>query len=264
MQSRMIGSVMLAAAVLPAAAVFSADQPAAAKPAAGQPCAADLGDGVKMEFVWVDALKMWVGKYEVTNGEYRKKEAKHDSKSYQDHSLNGDRQPAVNLTPAAMQKYAEWLTAREKKAGRLPADCRYRLPTDEEWMAFAQCGDGRAYPWGDNWPPVSGKAGNYDDYLRTLDRGMTSPKHTLPRSYKDGFAASCEVEKSWANPWGLFGVGGNVWEAVTDAQGAPTKFRGASWDDFRKGAMQIEEAQGTASSCGDIYGFRLVLGPLKK
>ncbi len=260
MRKGMIGSVFLAAAWWPAALVFSAEQPAATQPAEGQPCAVDLGAGVKMEFVWLDALKMWVGKYEVTNGEYRKKEPTHDSKAYQGHSLNGDRQPAVNLSPAAMQQYAAWLTEREKIAGRLPAGCRYRLPTAAEWTIFAQCGDGRAYPWGDNWPPVSGRAGNYDDYLRTLDRGPLNPKRDLPRAYQDGSAASCEVEKSWANPWGLFGVGGNVWEAVTNERDEPMASKGGSWDDFRIGKLGIAATQGGPSVQGDIYGFRLVLG----
>ncbi len=32
-----------------------------------------------MEFVWIPQMEMWVGKYEVTNEEYRKKEPEHDS-----------------------------------------------------------------------------------------------------------------------------------------------------------------------------------------
>lgn len=50
-----------------------------------------------MAFVWIPSLKIWVGKYEVTNGEYRKMKPSHDSKAYEGHSLNGDRQPVVYM-----------------------------------------------------------------------------------------------------------------------------------------------------------------------
>lgn len=48
-----------------------------------------------MEFVWIPAMNIWVGKYEVTNAEYRKKDPGHDSGSYEGHTLNQDRQPVV-------------------------------------------------------------------------------------------------------------------------------------------------------------------------
>ena len=46
-----------------------------------------------MEFVWIEQMGLWVGKFEVTNGEYRRKEPRHDSRSYGSRSLNHDRQP---------------------------------------------------------------------------------------------------------------------------------------------------------------------------
>ena len=47
---------------------------------------------------------------------------------------------------------------RSRSAMRLPYGMTYRLPGGDEWLKFAQCGDGRTYPWGDHWPP---KFGNY-------------------------------------------------------------------------------------------------------
>ena len=68
-----------------------------------------------MEFVWIEALKMWVGKYEVTNAEYRKKEAGHNSKEFSGHSLNGDRQPVVNVNFDDAKAYAEWMTQQDRR-----------------------------------------------------------------------------------------------------------------------------------------------------
>lgn len=62
------------------AAFTQAQEPGTAKPPIpGKPMAVDLGAEVTMEFVWVEPLKMWVGKYEVTNGEMRRFIPKWDS-----------------------------------------------------------------------------------------------------------------------------------------------------------------------------------------
>jgi len=73
-----------------------------------------------MEFVWIPQLDIWAGKHEVTNAEYRRKEPGHDSRSYEEHSLNGDRQPAVYVNYDDGNAYAAWLTERDRAAGRLP------------------------------------------------------------------------------------------------------------------------------------------------
>ena len=150
---------------------------------------------IGMEFVWIGALDIWVGKYEVTNEEYRKFKPDHDSKSYETYSLNGDRQPVVYVNYEDATAYVKWLTERERKAGRLPPGYCYRLPSDDEWTAFCQCGDNREYPWGNSMPPKYGNYNQMDDY-------------------NDGFPVTCPVEKSGKNDWGLYGVGGNACECT--------------------------------------------------
>lgn len=83
------------------------------KPAAGEPW---TSPAVGMAFVWVPALKLWVGKYEVTNGEYRKQTPNHDSRVYiyKWMSLNGDRQPVVYASFDDAVVYAAWLTEQDK------------------------------------------------------------------------------------------------------------------------------------------------------
>jgi formylglycine-generating enzyme required for sulfatase activity len=206
------------------------------QPAEGKPWTSPAAG---MEFVWIPVLKIWVGKYEVTNSEYRKKEKAHDSKDYQGNSLYGERQPVVYVNFDDAVAYAAWLTERDKaQLGGL----RYRVPSEAEWMVFAQCGDGREYPWGNSMPP---KYGNY---------GKTS-------GYDDGYAVSIPVEKSARNDWGLYGVGGNVWECcATGASGSSFgAWRGASWYCDFSGNLRCACRILVGSARDNDDGFRLVV-----
>jgi len=212
-----------------------------------------------MEFVWVAPLKLWVGKYEVTNGEYRVKEPGHDSGDFSGRSLNGDRQPVVFVTFADAQAYAEWLTERERQAGRLPDGLRYRLPTNPEWLTYAQCGDGRTYPWGNEWPP---RYGNFTGEEMITPQGLGLG---ILVGYRDGHPVSCPVEDSGVNEWGLYGVGGNAWEVCAsgvDAKPSFAAWRGAAWSYSNQGNMRCDylyvSRGGSRGRCG--CGFRLLLG----
>lgn len=205
-----------------------------------------------MEFVWIAPMNMWVGKYEVTNGEYRKKEPRHDSKSHDSHILNGDRQPVVYVNFDDAKAYAAWLTERDKA---LLGDMRYRLPSEQEFMTYAQCGDGRQYPWGNNWPPLSGQAGNYQGQ----EVAGSGKKIT---GYNDGHPVSCDVEKSWKNSWRLYGVGGNVWEvcASDSSGGSFGAWRGAALDCNDQGTLRCSYRLDYGGSIRyHFIGFRLVL-----
>ena len=211
-----------------------------------------------MEFIWVPALNLWVGKYEVTNGEYRKHDKSHSTSCSGDVDIDGDRQPVANVAFRDAKDFAEWLTDGDKE--RL--FCRqYRLPTDDEWTIYAQCGDGRKYPWGNSMPPLFG---NYADkaYGKTID-DRSARKQAVIIDYDDRYVASCDVRKSGANPWGLYGVGGNVWECCAkDAQGNTFgSYRGASWMDNNEAKFECSN-RGLYNLCearSMLTGFRLVL-----
>jgi serine/threonine protein kinase len=204
-----------------------------------------------MEFVWIPALKIWVGKYEVTNGEYRKKETAFDSKDYKGNSLNGDRQPVVYVNFDDAVAYAAWLTERDKAQ---LGDMRYRVISEAEWLVCAQCGDGREYPWGRSMPP---KYGNYSDSAAKSALGFT-----VIQGYTDGHAVACDVEKSDKNDWGLYGIGGNVWEGcASDVSGSSFgAWRGASCGSYSPDYLlcAFRVADGGAKRYG-TYGFRVVL-----
>ncbi|MBT3287757.1 MAG: hypothetical protein HN380_10465, partial [Victivallales bacterium] len=81
--------------------------------------------------------------------------------------------------------------------------------------------------------------------------------------YRDGHIVSCDVEESWANPWGLYGVGGNAYEccaADTKPKQAFGDWRGGCWYFSARSYLTCAAGiDGVASSRGYYNGFRLVL-----
>ena len=209
-----------------------------------------------MVFVWIEPLGIWVGETEVANALYRKKVADHDSGQYLGHSLNGERQPAAFVNFGQARAYAEWLSEQEKPE---LGGARYRLPSEEEWETFARCGDGREYPWGNDLPPPGGAAGNYRD--EAYARAFGTDLHI--EGYEDGHAATAPVEELWANPWGLRGVGGNVWEACAEDSSGESfgAWRGGSWHGpYQTDSLRIAHRAATrAGYRSNVGGFRLVL-----
>ena len=166
--------------------------------------------------------------------------------------------PVVNVSWEDARKFATWLTEKERREGRLTAQQGYRLPTDVEWSRAvglaSESGttpeqrDGKikdVCPWGTQWPPPLG-AGNYDRSLNTDSFEYTSP-----------------VASFAANQFGLFDLGGNVWEWCEDfydgSSGARV-LRGASWRNRVRGALLSSRRDNdSADDRRDCCGFRLVL-----
>ncbi len=206
-----------------------------------------------MEFVWVKELELWVGKYEVTNGEYRRYNPRHTSLEDRGGSLDGDRQPVVYVSFEDAKAYAEWMSEKERWSAK---KYQYRVISEKEWLACARCGTDREFPWGSKKQPTRGNYADLAAVSRYTDWRVID-------GYNDGFAVSCPVERSGENEWGLFGIGGNVSEACASRSSGSSfgAWRGASWLSLSTDSLKCDQREtvGGAQSRNKAGGFRLVL-----
>jgi formylglycine-generating enzyme required for sulfatase activity len=116
------------------------------------------------------------------------------------------------------------------------------------------------YPWGDEWPP-KGKAGNYGDMTF---HGKFPNLTEWIEGYTDGFATTAQVGGFAPNSFGIYDLGGNVWEWCEDlfAPGGPYRvLRGASWHECDYRTLRSSHRRAAApGSRGNGDGFRCVIG----
>ena len=160
---------------------------------------------------------------EVTNREYRLFDKGFSSGAVRGNSLNGDTQPAANLTWEQAAGYCNWLSKEEsltpfyiEEGGRITGFDKsadgYRLPTEAEWAWAARTtttGATLKFPWGAELPPGK-NSGNY------ADRKAAALFGRIIGNYDDGYAVSAPVGSFSPNDKGLFDLGGNVAEWVND------------------------------------------------
>ena len=176
--------------------------------------------------------------------------------------------PVVNVTWMEASAFCKWLTFKEQKEGALPAGKIYRLPSDLEWSKAVglpeesgktaearDMGVPDVYPWGTSWPPPQG-AGNYT--------GEETGSDVAIKGYSDGFPWTSPVGSFPPNKYGLYDMGGNVWQWVADAWNTDSTskvLRGASW---YNGALKLSllsscRVHAAQDSSTDNYGFRCVI-----
>ncbi len=180
----------------------------------------------------------------------------------------GPDHPVVGVNWEDATAFCKWLTEKERKEGILPVG-RYRLPSDLEWsqaVGLVQESEKTdVYPWGKQWPPVTG-AGNYAD-------ATAKEKYTgLPaiEGYDDGYAETAPVASFGPNPCGLYDMGGNVAEWcgywVSSDVDEYRALRGASWFSGSQDALHSWYRVGVPPSRASspkgrvcMAGFRVVL-----
>jgi formylglycine-generating enzyme required for sulfatase activity len=171
--------------------------------------------------------------------------------------------PVVHVSWSDAMRFCSWLTEQEKKAGVLPADYAYSLPSEAQWEYAARA---------DTKGPWQGAA-------RLADIAVTASE----------FAPAKAGSKA-ANAWGLQDMIGNVWEWTQDAsngsdhlnpslstltegikdpvshKGNRHIYRGGSWADgpeAQRCAMRAQSVYVDEAFSGNNHGFRLALIPVK-
>ena len=163
----------------------------------------------------------WMGKYEVTNAQYRRFKADHDSQYYEGKSLNGDEQPVVMVSWNDAQAFVKQLNASVETHGR--ASLQFRLPTEAEWEYAARGGTETIRSWGDD--PKHTQACQYANVgdsvfaaaFPNLAEQLKKDYRWFAHSCDDGYAVTAPVGSFRPNDFGLYDMLGNVWEWCLDA-----------------------------------------------
>jgi len=204
----------------------------------------------------------WLGKYEVTNAQFRRFRRNHDSGKFQGHSLNGDNQPVVEVDWKAASDFAAWLSGKSGKP--------FRLPSEAEWEYAARAGTKTARFWEDD-PDEACTYANVGD--KNLSRQFgTEDIHDCD----DGFIFTAPVGRFQPNPYGLYDVLGNVWEwtcsvdddyfgaeMVCASQGSSGRrvIRGGAWAFAPQHVRSAGREEVWTDDHSIILGFRLARTP---
>jgi formylglycine-generating enzyme required for sulfatase activity len=230
----------------------------------------------------------YLGTHEVTNAQFRAFKPDHDSGEFDGQSLNGDDQPATNVSWEEAAQYLNWLSVKDGLqpvyepqangwAALRPLRNGYRLPSEAEWewaARFAGQEMGLHYPWGAELPPPD-RSGNYAD----VTAASILPSTLV--TYNDGAPVTAAVGRYAANAYGIFDLGGNVaeWvqdfyapdviettERVDDPLGPETGrvyvIRGASWRSATVTDLRLA-ARSSGFEGRDDVGFRIARNLLK-
>lgn len=186
-------------------------------------------------------------------------------------AVAADDHPMAGVSWEEAARFCYWLSRKENR--------RYRLPTDREWsvavglgeaehadsnMVPQQKGDvGRVeFPFTTTFPPQSPNVvGNYADEVWH----QVLPGKPWIAGYNDGHAASAPVMSGPPNAFGLYDLGGNVWEWVSDwlnKLNAQRVLRGGSWQDAKADVLWAANRKGANPQATDAsFGFRVVMEP---
>mgnify|MGYP006278278079 CR=1 FL=1 len=209
----------------------------------------------------------WMGKYEVTNRQYRLFDSGHSSKDYKGVDLNQDNQPVADVSWKDARKFVEWLN---RKTGQ-----EFSLPTEAQWEYAARAGTDTIRFWGDSADDACRYANVADLTAKRKWSGWTV------HDCSDGYAGSAPKGSFKPNDFGLYDMLGNVWEWCEDVYdddaytkhsrnnplvasgGSRRVFRGGNWRGDPWGVRAANRNWIPADSTGSNLGFRLCLSRVR-
>jgi len=197
----------------------------------------------------------WLGKYEVTQGEWQRVMGTTPWKG-KDYWKEGPRYAASYISWDDAREFVKKLTAQERQAGRLPEGWEYTLPTEAQWEYACRAGTKTAYSFGDAETQLS----DYAWWGGLVGNGNAE---------KEPYAH--EVGGKKPNAWGLHDLHGNVWEWCLDgyknklpggrdplvAQASRRVDRGGGWNDDPSRCRSACRGRSSPGNRNRSLGFRV-------
>ncbi len=200
----------------------------------------------------------WIGRYEVTNAQFRQFRMEHNSFSTYSGTLNSDKQPVVSVSMVDTRSFSNWLSTK--------GNGLFRLPTEAEWEYAARGNTGKVVPW--KYYYQACQYGNFSDTTAENDSSNCTDKYKPTTS----------IGKFPPNHFGIYDMLGNAGEWVSDyysstyyrisptnnpqgpANGSARVFRGGSWyhqSTESSYTQRMKGGWGDSYFCSEV-GFRLV------
>ena len=142
-------------------------------------------------------------------------------------------------------------TDSERKAGRLPADWQYSLPTEEQWEYAARAGTTTRFYFGEDLNQLSRHA-NFGDRCYYDSGDIFS--NAAHRALDDGAVRLSRIGSYEANPWGLHDMCGNVAEWCINLA-----IRGGSWVSVPENCRSAYRDSFSSRNEQNFIGYRLVI-----
>jgi formylglycine-generating enzyme required for sulfatase activity len=210
----------------------------------------DLGDGEQPQTTVTLTRGFFMGKFEVTQGEYQAVTGNNPSFFTGDPAL-----PVESVTWQNATNYCHLLNTQEAGANRLPSGYTYRLATEAEWEYAARAGSTNRFSWGDDYSFAAIQ--NHAWFTANSSGGTHLVGQKLP------------------NAWGLYDTAGNVREWVQDSENTypggsvtdPVPFTGSN-NKMIRGGSHADEAASCRPAMRNaipqtlsvpIFGLRVVL-----
>ncbi|MCD6395665.1 MAG: SUMF1/EgtB/PvdO family nonheme iron enzyme [Planctomycetes bacterium] len=264
----------------------------------------NLGNGVSLEMVLVpagefvmgdnDGLRdeypaarvkiakpFWIGRFEVTNEQYRLFDPDHDSRyehkgswSFSENHLgwvlNHPKQPVVRISQDEAIAFCKWLSDRLGQS--------VTLPTEAQWEYACRAGTDSPLSYGDLDTDFSSYANMADatikQYAYDTDGRHTADILLRDDRFNDRVLVTADVGGYKPNAWGLHDMHGNVWEWTQTAYkaypysefdgrnndpGGEKVVRGGSWHERPK--LCRSSVRLSYPAWQEVYnvGFRVVM-----
>lgn len=220
----------------------------------GPPWISGDGDSDEKPVHEVCVDSFYMGKYEVTQGQYRAITGNNPSKF-----KKGDSYPVERVSWNDARTFIRSLNSK--------GNGKYRLPTEAEWEFAAREG-GKKVRFGTGKDTIGPDEANFD----------TREQYKKPYSRTGNYRAETVAVGSFqANSLGLYDMSGNVWEWCGDwydsgyygssprnnpegpSSGSFRMYRGGCWDSYPRGVRVTNRYWFTPDIAYVDLGFRLVL-----